>query len=212
MNFQTLMVAGTVAGLAACGGSDGGGTGVGLGPGMLPPGTTLPVFPAAGSGPFTTGEITSYANFPTIDLNALPQALPGGSSATYDGIVELQRFAGSGTTNIVGRATMTADFTAATVSGSTDTFIEVTGALTSSPSITGTLGGSIPISSGGITSTGFFATYDGTLTSGSQNLNVNSSVLGIFGDLNGQDVAVGMINGTIGGTDTLAGILTGNKR
>jgi|GEM_PF-5021233 len=175
----------------------------------------LPSFPSVGSGPFSQSEITTYANFPSFDFSSVPLGLPGGASATYDGIVELKEFAATGDRDYVGRSTLTADFTGGTISGTTSNFIEVTGIETTSPGITGILGGSVPITSGSITGLSFSAQFDGVLTNGGRNLSIDTSVDGIFGTVNGQSLALGIVNGTVNdGTtvNSMSGAITGNKR
>ncbi len=208
MRMNTITVAATICVLSACGGGDvGSGGGLGGGPALLP------AFPSASSGPISLSELISYANISTIDVSTMTPMLPAVATATYDGIVELERFLPGDQRDYVGRSTLNADFNAGTVSGTTTNFIEVAGADTPTPSIVRTISGSPQVTNGQINGAFWQADYNGNLTVGAENVPVNTTVNGGFVNLSGQDLAVGQVNDFNDPSgNTISGFITGNMR
>lgn len=173
--------------LSGCGGGSGGSSTQ----------TTFPAFPAAGTGPFTLSELQSYANINSIDFNNLTPQLPGTANATYNGMIVLtERGTPSGDVDYLGRATLDANFSAGTLSGSASDFA-VADTASAVPNVLQQVSGTLPVTNGNIFGPAFTANLDGQLNNNGTILNVDTDVTGVFAMNNGQNIAAATVDGTM---------------
>lgn len=184
---KTILTAATISMLAGCGGGGG---------------SDDPFsFTSSGSGPLALSDFTQFQNVSSNSLGAPVFGAPNAASASYNGIVQIVdpsriNVSTGSVEYLMGRATLNADFTNGTMSGSSGDFSNVT-VVGSSINFDNSVSGSIPFTNGAITGEDWTAQFNGTLNDAGETIAVATAADGKFATLSGQNIILGTLDGTM---------------